>query len=141
MAHPRVEQALVDQGEKVIIELVHSIVQRGTGVPGKMTLNAAEQLKHEGATVGCQGGIRRVKERAGEIRGEGHEGLEGLWNERGDRKKDLVTDVPTCNMFVLPAVITDAINYTYSYRLYKNVCLFFIQQPSTFQGIAVKYRR
>lgn len=26
VAHPRIEQALVDQGEKLVIELVHSIV-------------------------------------------------------------------------------------------------------------------
>lgn len=26
VAHPRVEQALVDQGEQLVIELVHSIV-------------------------------------------------------------------------------------------------------------------
>lgn len=57
--------------------------------------HAAEQLKHEGPTVGCQGGIRRVKERAGEIRGEGHEGLKGLWNERGERQEDLVIGVLT----------------------------------------------
>lgn len=73
MAHPGVEQALVDQGEKVIVELVHGIVQRRNGVPTEVTFNAAEQLKHEGATLGRQGGIRRVEERAGQIRGDGHE--------------------------------------------------------------------
>lgn len=62
-----------------------------------MAFNAAEQLEHKGATVGRQGGVRRVKERAGQIRGEGHERVKGLWNERGDRKEELVLPVLNSN--------------------------------------------
>lgn len=89
--------------------------------------NAAEQLKHEGPTVGCQGGIRRVKERAGEIRGEGHEGLKGLWNERGERQEDLVIDALPRNMVVIPAVIPEA-KKSAGFTFYRTK-LFFFQLP------------
>lgn len=51
---PRVEQAAVDQWEKVVVEAAHSGVQRGIGLPGEVPLDAVEEVKHQGATVGRQ---------------------------------------------------------------------------------------
>lgn len=52
-----------------------------------MAPDAAEQLEHEGATVGRQSRVGAVEQSAGQVRREGHERLEGLWNESKDRKK------------------------------------------------------
>lgn len=52
VADPGVEQATVHQREEVVVESSHGAVQRGIGVPGKMALDAAEQMEHQGATVG-----------------------------------------------------------------------------------------
>lgn len=87
VADPRVEQAAVDQREKVIIEAAHTLVQRGIGVPGEVLSDAAEQLKDEGATVGCQRGVGAVEESAGQVGCEGDKRVEGLWNERQDRRR------------------------------------------------------
>lgn len=93
MADSRVEQAPVDQWEKIIVELTHTVVQCGIRVSRKVAFDVAEQLKHKGATVGRQSRVNAVKQSAGQVRCEGHERLEGLWNKREKREKGSETKI------------------------------------------------
>lgn len=73
VADPGVEQATVDQREEVVVEATHGGVQRGIGLPGEMALDAAEEMKHQGATVGCQRRVGAVEQRVGQVGREGHQ--------------------------------------------------------------------
>lgn len=90
VADPRIEQAAVDQWEQVIVEPTHSVVQWGIGLSWKVAFDAAEQLKHKGATVGRQSRVGAVEQSAGQVGCEGYKWLEGLWNKREERDKHLM---------------------------------------------------
>lgn len=51
-----------------------------------MPFDAAKQMKHKGATVGRQSRVGAVEQSASQVGCEGHKRLEGLWDEREERR-------------------------------------------------------
>lgn len=55
-----------------------------------MALDAAEQMEHQGATVGRQRRVSAVKQRVGQVGGEGHKRVEGFWCQREEEGRILI---------------------------------------------------
>lgn len=51
-----------------------------------MSLDAVEEMKHQGATVGCQRQVGAVEQGVGQVGRKRHQGVEGFWNRTKEHR-------------------------------------------------------